>query len=196
MPQYGGGPKCPKCLESVFKAEEAPTPVQGHTWHKLCFKCELCSKMLDSTTVAEHDLTLFCRQCYGKVHGPKGYGYGGGAGALSMDHGERFGMQRPEGGPSAMAQAYAGADYQCGPPPEGSNICPRCGRAVYAAEKKLAANHSWHSKCFCCAYCGKGLDSTTVRDRDHEIFCVHCYGKGFGPKGVGYGLGAGTLSTS
>ncbi|XP_033645536.1 cysteine and glycine-rich protein 1-like isoform X2 [Asterias rubens] len=193
---YGGGSKCPKCMKSVYSAEEAPTPVQGHKFHKLCFRCEACNKMLDSVTVAEHELKLYCKQCHGKFFGPKGYGFGGGAGTLGMDCGERHGGVRPPNQPSTVAQAYSGADYQTGPPPEGSDICPRCGKAVYQAEKRLAANHAWHIKCFCCAYCGKSVDSTNVRDREHEIFCQACYAKGFGPVGVGYGQGAGTLGST
>ena len=49
-----------------------------------------CKKMLDSTNATEHDDELFCRSCYGKKFGPKGYGYGGGAGVLSMDDGTGY----------------------------------------------------------------------------------------------------------
>ena len=51
----------------------------------------MCNKMLDSTTVAHHDLELYCKQCHGRKYGPKGYGFGGGSGTLGMDKGERFG---------------------------------------------------------------------------------------------------------
>jgi len=34
---------------------------------------------------------LYCKQCHGRRYGPKGYGFGGGAGALSMDSGAQFG---------------------------------------------------------------------------------------------------------
>lgn len=47
--------------------------------------------MLDSTTCAEHEGMIYCKGCHGKKFGPKGYGYGGGAGALSMETGEQFG---------------------------------------------------------------------------------------------------------
>lgn len=44
-----------------------------------------CRKGLDSTTVAAHESEIYCKSCYGKKYGPKGYGFGQGAGALSSD---------------------------------------------------------------------------------------------------------------
>lgn len=55
----------------------------------------MCKKNLDSTTVAVHVDEIYCKSCYGKKYGPKGYGYGGGAGTLSMDTGEGLGI-KPE----------------------------------------------------------------------------------------------------
>lgn len=52
--------------------------------------------MLESTTLAEHGGKLYCKGCHGRKFGPKGYGFGGGAGALSMDTGERFGNKECE----------------------------------------------------------------------------------------------------
>ncbi|OQV15836.1 putative Muscle LIM protein Mlp84B [Hypsibius exemplaris] len=83
------GPKCGKCGKSVYTAEERVAG--GAKWHKFCFKCDLCNKMLDSVNVAEHDGHLYCKVCYGRKHGPKGYGFGMGAGTLSMDMGAQFG---------------------------------------------------------------------------------------------------------
>ena len=56
----------------------------------------LCKKMLESTTVAEHEGQVFCKQCYGRKFGPKGYGFGGGAGCLSMDSGEHLGNKESQ----------------------------------------------------------------------------------------------------
>ena len=47
--------------------------------------------MLDSTNANEHENELFCRVCHARKFGPKGYGFGGGAGALSMDTGAHLG---------------------------------------------------------------------------------------------------------
>mgnify|MGYP000070894075 CR=1 FL=1 len=56
----------------------------------------LCSKRLDSTNCTEHGGNeLYCKQCYGRKYGPKGYGFGGGAGCLSMDTGAHLGNTDP-----------------------------------------------------------------------------------------------------
>lgn len=177
--------KCPKCSKPVYQAEEKLAA--NRKWHKMCLKCGMCQKMLDSTTLAEHDGDIFCRQCYGRKFGPKGYGFGGGAGALSMDTGTQFGnteceMSNRPTGPSAG-----------GAPVEGG--CPRCGARVYDAERRSTAGMDFHVQCFSCKDCSKKVDSTTVCDNGGEIYCKGCYGKNFGPKGVGFGGGAGCLST-
>ena len=51
----------------------------------------------------------------------------------------------------------------------------------------------YFQRCLRCAKCGKSLDSTTLNEHEEEIYCKACYGKCFGPKGFGYGIGAGTL---
>lgn len=50
----------------------------------------MCQKLLDSTNCSEHEGELFCKMCHGRKYGPKGYGFGGGAGCLSTDAGEQF----------------------------------------------------------------------------------------------------------
>ncbi|KAJ7389635.1 hypothetical protein OS493_029974 [Desmophyllum pertusum] len=55
---------------------------QEKSWHKKCFTCKECDKKLDSDTLAENEGEIYCKGCYGKQSGPKGYGYGGGAGAF------------------------------------------------------------------------------------------------------------------
>ena len=57
---------------------------------------DMCNKLLDSCTVAEHGNELYCKQCHGRKYGPKGVGFGLGAGALNMDSGEKFGNKPNE----------------------------------------------------------------------------------------------------
>lgn len=55
---------------------------------------------------------------------------------------------------------------------------------------------AWHIACFNCHQCRKRLESTILCEREGEIYCKTCYGKYFGPKGYGYGVGSGTLQMS
>uniref|UniRef100_A0A8C2ZIM4 Cysteine and glycine-rich protein 1 n=1 Tax=Cyclopterus lumpus TaxID=8103 RepID=A0A8C2ZIM4_CYCLU len=187
----GGGNKCGRCQKTVYFVEEVLC--DGRSFHKFCFQCMVCGKNLDSTTEAVHMEEIYCKACYSKKYGPKGYGYGQGAGTLSMDRGESLGITHEEPAPhrptssnpnpSKLAQKFGGSEK-----------CPRCGKAVYAAEKVIAAGSAWHKiGCFTCATCNKSLESTTQADKDGEIYCKACYGKHFGPKGFGYGQGAGAL---
>ena len=45
---------------------------------------------MDSGRITEHDGEMFCGNCYQKNFGPKGYGFGGGSGTLSMDDGKGY----------------------------------------------------------------------------------------------------------
>uniref|UniRef100_A0A2K5DML6 Cysteine and glycine-rich protein 2 n=1 Tax=Aotus nancymaae TaxID=37293 RepID=A0A2K5DML6_AOTNA len=80
MPVWGGGNKCGACGRTVYHAEEVQC--DGRSFPCCCFLCMVCRKNLDSTTVK---------------YGPKGYGYGQGAGTLNMDRGEKLGI-KPESG--------------------------------------------------------------------------------------------------
>uniref|UniRef100_A0A8C5LZC0 Cysteine and glycine-rich protein 1 n=1 Tax=Leptobrachium leishanense TaxID=445787 RepID=A0A8C5LZC0_9ANUR len=137
MPNWGGGKKCPVCQKTVYFAEEVQC--EGNSFHKSCFLCMVCKKNLDSTTVAIHADEIYCKSCYAKKHGPKGYGFGQGAGTLSMDKGESLGIRQeeqrahqPTNNPnsSKFAQKTGGAD-----------VCPRCSKSVYAAEKVVGAGN-------------------------------------------------------
>lgn len=118
---------------------------------------ESCKRRLDSNNLTEHDGEVYCKNCYGKLFGPKGYGYGGGAGVLSMDTAD--GSQATSNIP-ATAQAFfapklttngnyinIGNGNTNGSTSSlnsfnnnkwgGAEICPRCGKAVYMAEKMM-----------------------------------------------------------
>ncbi|XP_035383172.1 cysteine and glycine-rich protein 3 [Electrophorus electricus] len=185
MPNWGGGAKCAACEKTVYHAEEIQC--NGRSFHKTCFICMACRKALDSTTVAAHESEVYCKSCYGKKYGPKGYGYGQGAGALSsdpMDNQTQLQYQEPRppqhsstnSNPVKFAQKFGSSDH-----------CARCSKAVYAAEKVMGAGKPWHKTCFRCLLCGKSLESTTVTDKDGELYCKVCYAKNFGPKGRGLG---------
>lgn len=210
---------CPRCDKNVYFAEEVKG--LGQVYHKLCFSCSACRKLLDSGSITEHDGQMFCSSCYRKNFGPKGYGFGGGAGTLSMDDGEGYKTNPNE--VDHKAKAYIApiakkplvpsntdnSQKEITPAPikkavttkkmpkwGGAEICPRCGKSVFIAELMRACGKAWHKSCFTCLICNKRVDSGTLCEREGEIYCKSCYGKNFGPKGIGFGVGAGGLTTS
>ncbi|KAG0351702.1 hypothetical protein BGZ54_003135 [Gamsiella multidivaricata] len=80
----GGGDICPRCQKIVYHAESALAP-GGAKYHKLCLRCVECSKSLDSTNMTDRQGTPYCKTCYGKAFGAKGYGYGSGASMLHTE---------------------------------------------------------------------------------------------------------------
>merc|ERR1712098_206342 len=193
--------RCPRCTKAVYQAEEVKSTTG--VYHRLCFSCSACKKQLDQGTVTEHQQQIFCKSCYGKNFGPKGYGYGVGAGTLSMDQGT---ISRPLNNNSISEKVVKHSTSSSGelkatccekrrPKFGGGEICAKCGKTVYFAEAMKADGNTWHKTCFTCILCNKMLDSCLVCEKEGNIYCKSCYGKNFGPKGVGFGIGAGTLQT-
>ena len=56
---------CPRCDKNVYFAEEVKG--LGNVYHKLCFSCSACRKLLDSGSITEHDGKMYCNSCYRSV---------------------------------------------------------------------------------------------------------------------------------
>ncbi|XP_074601016.1 cysteine and glycine-rich protein 1-like [Brevipalpus obovatus] len=189
---------CSRCSKVVYFNEEKN--VLGKSYHKSCFLCAntSCKRKLDSGNLTTHDDEIYCKVCYGRLFGPKGYGYGVGAGVLNMDNAVKTnGTTRntPETAKAFMAPkmdsrpASSNSNHSDGPKFGGADRCPRCDKVVYLAEKMAAGGKSWHKmSCFNCAECHKRLESTILCEKEGEIYCKSCYGKNWGPKGYGHGL--------
>ncbi|KAF9451320.1 hypothetical protein P691DRAFT_808068 [Macrolepiota fuliginosa MF-IS2] len=62
----------------------------------------------------------------------------------------------------------------------GTQICPRCSKAVYAAEQVMGPGRKlYHKPCLSCMMCKKRLDSYTLLEHDQEPYCKSCYSKNF-----------------
>nr|pir estradiol-stimulated protein ESP1 - rat [Rattus norvegicus] len=68
------------------------------------------------------------------------------------------------------------------------NMCPRCNKRVYFAEKVTSLGKDWHRPCPRCERCSKTLTPGGHAEHDGQPYCHKpCYGILFGPKGVNTG---------
>jgi len=80
LPNPNDPNSCPRCGKKVYFAEEVKA--LNKKFHRLCFKCGNCNKMLEPGRCSTHENDLYCNSCYGRKFGPKGYGFAGGAGTM------------------------------------------------------------------------------------------------------------------
>ncbi|XP_072618628.1 cysteine-rich protein 2 isoform X1 [Vulpes vulpes] len=170
----------------------------GKDWHKFCLKCERCNKTLTPGGHAEHDGKPFCHKpCYATLFGPKGVNIGG-AGSYIYNKPSAEGPQVT--GPIEVPVVRAEERKATGPPKGPSkassvttftgepNMCPRCNKRVYFAEKVTSLGKDWHRPCLRCERCGKTLTPGGHAEHDGQPYCHKpCYGILFGPKGVNTG---------
>jgi hypothetical protein len=45
------------------------------------------------------------------------------------------------------------------------------GKVVFMAEKMMGGGSCWHKSCFTCLSCNKRLESTSLCEREGEIYC-------------------------
>jgi hypothetical protein len=148
---------CPKCDGRVFEAEKMVT-ASGLWYHRNCFRCVECTRLLDSLTNNDGpDGSLYCKNCYAVKFGPQ-------IRSADVDH------------KLIDTSAIKSED------PEKN--CPRCGGAVFSAEAVHSKGKSYHWKCCTCFACEKQLTYNTVYNGDDkEIYCQMCYQRKFAPSG-------------
>ncbi|XP_015269840.1 PREDICTED: cysteine-rich protein 2, partial [Gekko japonicus] len=177
------------------RADGTPEKVTslGKDWHKFCLKCERCSKTLTPGGHAEHDGKPYCHKpCYATLFGPKGVNIGG-AGSYIYDkpqnegplvsgpieHVSKAEEKKVNSAPKPPSRASSITTFTGEP-----NICPRCSKKVYFAEKVTSLGKDWHRPCLRCERCGKTLTPGGHAEHDGQPYCHKpCYGILFGPKG-------------
>ncbi|KAH9056810.1 LIM-domain-containing protein [Lactarius vividus] len=65
----------------------------------------------------------------------------------------------------------------------GTPTCPRCSKAVYAAEQVMGPGRKlYHKPCLTCTSCGVRLDSFRLLEHEEEPYCKNCHSKMFGTR--------------
>uniref|UniRef100_A0A4W3JKB7 Cysteine-rich protein 2-like n=1 Tax=Callorhinchus milii TaxID=7868 RepID=A0A4W3JKB7_CALMI len=171
----------------------------GKDWHRFCLKCERCNKILSAGNHAEHDGKPYCHKpCYAVLYGPKGVNIGA-LGSYVYDNPpvptntQPVGVPEPQAPNSVLQRSTA---PNKGPSKASSmttfagepNMCPRCGKKVYFAEKVTSLGKDWHRPCLRCERCNKTLNPGGHAEHDGQPYChMPCYGVLFGPRGFNTG---------
>jgi hypothetical protein len=162
--EKGDGDCCKKCEGKVFEAEKLTT-ASGDWYHKNCFRCVECNRLLDSLTNNDGaDGGLYCKKCYCVKYGPQ---------TRSSDVDHKL------------------IDLSTIKVEDPLKNCPRCGGAVFDNESILCNKTLLHRKCATCFLCEKKLQSNSIYQEKDEFYCDGCYRRKFSP--VGY-RGAGCSS--
>lgn len=149
---------CPKCNGKVFEAEKM-TAKRGW-YHRSCFKCDHCNKLLDATNYFDSlSGGIFCKTCHKAML-------------------EEMTTKNSEYAKSVVKTSIITSS-------SASNVanCPRCHGVVFDAEKMVMRSGAYHRKCFTCTSCKRFLDYLLAVDgpQAKNVYCHSCYVKNFGP---------------
>jgi len=152
----GGGNKCVKCDKTVYAAETVS--FEKAAYHADCFKCDSCTKIIQSASgAAVFETLLLCVKCF------KDGGY-------KQKQSNTVKEYKPSSA-SAAPSKFGG----------GGQKCYTCNTTVYAAEAISYEKKLFHGDCLKCRNCSKkitpsGAEAKHVGD-EIEVYCKKCWGE-------------------
>jgi len=84
----------------------------GSIYHKDCFACTSCGKRLEAGGYNENKDLPYCRECYGRMFGIKGFGFGGAVAQSSAPDTHRTDATAGVDTSSTFASVGGGAGYK------------------------------------------------------------------------------------
>jgi len=163
-------PKCVACEKSVFEAEKLVA--DGVCFHKSCFRCQHCSKVLTLGNYASLSGKMYCKPHFKQLFATKG------------NYADAFGVADPkkswradaDGSSDASANVRSlkhkfGGDVFSSPSAAASTKCPCCAKTAYAAESYDVDGSKYHKGCFKCVTCGVSLSMETFVSQGANLYC-------------------------
>lgn len=152
----GGGNKCVKCDKTVYAAETVS--FEKAAYHAECFKCDSCTKIIQSASgAAVFENLLLCVKCF------KDGGY-------KQKQTNTVKEYKPST-TSAAPSKFGG----------GGQKCYTCNTTVYAAEAISYEKKLFHSDCLKCRNCSKKVSPSGAEAKrigeEIEVYCKKCWGE-------------------
>ncbi|KAG1972363.1 cysteine-rich protein [Pimephales promelas] len=158
------------------------------------YACNDC--FLFCCTSSQHDGKPYCHKpCYAALFGPKGVNIGGAGSYVYENPANNSPPVSTVDSTPKPQEKWVPASAKV-PSKAGSittfsgeaNLCPRCNKKVYFAEKVTSLGKDWHRPCLRCERCKKTLAAGSHAEHNGQPYCHKpCYAVLFGPKGVNTG---------
>ena len=173
-------PKCLVCDKSVYENEKLTA--DGKTWHKTCFRCKHCKKVLSLGNYAAVSDTVFCKPHFKQLFAEGGGSYASMTG--EADPKRSWSTNKASGTEATSGSGDKSASPGPAPSPSvkalmgkfgGVSIdakCPACDKTAYAAEAVDVDGAKWHKGCFRCAECRCSLSLMTVVQCEGKLWCT------------------------
>ena len=143
-------PKCPVCGKPVYFTERVEVK-KDVFFHKNCFKCKICNKVLSQNKFIFYNGETLCNACH--------------ANELSKDNAKQ----------AVEKQVAEGEEQKSTVSTAGKELCSACGKPVYLNERVLAADRFYHKNCFRCHGCNKILHLPNFKTYNKEPMCLTCH---------------------
>ena len=191
---------CAKCGKTVYPLERVGV-AEGVVFHKSCFRCAKCNKVLSIGGYAALEGIYYCKPHYTQMFKEKGNydeGFGreqhkkqwaAGAAPATTDFSKPVEAKASEPAAAAPAEGEAAPKPKTvASKPSGFNVkrdvCAKCGKTVYPLERVGAAEGVvFHKSCFKCAKCGKVLSIGGYAALEGIYYCKPHYTQMFKEKG-------------
>ena len=156
--------KCAKCNLNVYKNEEILAATRH--WHKTCFACYECTRVLTVDKYLDHNSDPYCIPCFERLFSDAEK-----LNELNLQSGvghKKTHLTEME----LMKQNYANVND--------APHCSKCEKVVYKYDQHSACGKMYHKSCFTCGgssktkACQQLLSLKNYNTHDDKPYCNHC----------------------
>jgi len=170
--EEGDSDRCVSCAKTVYLAEKmlVEDKNEKRLFHKACFKCSVCSLVLDLRNYGSLDGKIYCKNHLKELGGLGKSASGntfvsGNASFIPATQEEK--KAEKSATPENIASKFKGIQGE-------TEKCKECNKTVYATEKVTVPGKQgglFHKTCFKCSVCSTKLDVTNYGSSNGRLFC-------------------------
>jgi cysteine/glycine-rich protein len=174
-----GKSKCTICQENVYLVDKLE--IEDKTYHKSCFKCKNCKKLLDLSDFRKHENDIYCKKHYTFIVNPN----------FKSEKTEEIEIKEEKFEKKIDFKKWHDLttniiknnneknekkeNKQTVTIKTKQSKCHICNEQVFQIDKIEIENLQFHKVCFKCCDCNKNLTLNDFRKFNEKIYCVKHY---------------------